>query len=136
MSDALKALFANDLSGFDFDSQNISGLSFAGKSLSGACFDDVIAINTNFQNCDLYWARFFRANVQSADFRNSILRGANLAFADFSCADLRGADLGRDSLNGLTRIEGTNFSGAKYDSHTILPEGLKPESQGMIYCEN
>lgn len=136
MSDSLKALFANDLSGLDFDSQNISGLSFAGKSLSGACFDDARAVKTNFQNCDLYWATFRSANVQGADFRKAILRGAYLDFADFSYADLRGADLGRDSYDGLTTIEGTNFSGAKYDSHTVLPEGLKPESQGMIYFEN
>ena len=79
---------------------------------------------------------FRSANVQGADFRKAILRGAYLDFADFSSTDLRGADLGRDSLNGLTRIEGANFSGAKYDSHTVLPDGLKPESQGMIYCEN
>lgn len=79
---------------------------------------------------------FRSANVQGADFRKAILRGAYLDFADFSSTDLRGADLGRDSYDGLTTIEGTNFSGAKYDSHTVLPDGLKPESQGMIYCEN
>jgi uncharacterized protein YjbI with pentapeptide repeats len=136
MSDYLKVLFTNDLTGIDFDSRNISGFSFAGKILSAACLDDVIAVNTNFQNCNLYWATFRSANVQGADFRKAILRGAYLDFADFSSADLRGADLGRDSYDGLTTIEGTNFSGAKYDSHTVLPDGLKPESQGMIYFEN
>lgn len=136
MNNHIEALLATeDLSGVDLDSQNVSGFNFAEKNLSGACFDDAIAIKTNFQGCDLYWARFFRANVQGSDFRKARLNGATLDLADFSNTDLRGADFGPDNLNGLTSIVGTNFRGAKYDCYTILPCGLTPKSQGMIYFE-
>lgn len=136
MNDDIDALLAReDLSGVDLDSKNVSGFSLAGKDLSGACFDDAIAVKTNFQGCDLYWARFFRANVQGADFRKARLNGATLDLADFSNSDLRGADFGPDNLNGLTSVVETNFRGSKYDRHTVLPDGLIPKSQGMIYFE-
>jgi uncharacterized protein YjbI with pentapeptide repeats len=136
MNSDVEALLARkDLSGVDFDSRDVSGICFADKSLVGACFDDAIAVKTDFQGCDLYWARFFRANVQGADFRKARLNGARLDFADFTNADLRGADFGPDNLDGLTSVVETNFKGAKYDRHTILPDGLKPKSQGMIYSE-
>jgi uncharacterized protein YjbI with pentapeptide repeats len=136
MNNDLEALLARkDLRGEDFDSQDVSGISFAEKDLAGACFDDAIAVKTDFQGCDLYWARFFRANVQGADFRKARLNGATLDSADFTNADLRGADLGLDSLKGCTSVVDTNFKGAKYDRHTILPDGLIPKSHGMIYSE-
>ena len=136
MNNDIEALLARkDLSGVDFDSQDVSGISFAEKNLEAACFDDAIAIKTNFQGCDLYWARFFRANVQGADFRKARLNCATLDLADFTNADLRGTDFGPDNLNGLTSIVETNFKGAKYDRHTVLPHGLIPESRGMIYSE-
>jgi len=136
MNNDLEVLLARkDLSGMDFDSQDVSGISFAEKNLEGACFDDAIAVKTNFQGCDLYWARFFRANVQGADFRKARLNGATLDLADFTNADLRGADLGPDNLNGHTSVVETNFKDAKYDRHTVLPNGLIPSSRGMIYSE-
>lgn len=134
-TDINELLARKDLSGEDFDSQDVSGICFADKILIGACFDDAIALKTDFQGCDLYWARFFRANVQGADFRKARLNGATLDLADFSNADLRGAYLGPDNLNGLTSVVETNFSGAKYDCHTVLPDGLIPNSHGMIYFE-
>lgn len=135
-TDIVKLLERGDLSGVDFDSQNVSGFSFAGKNLSGACFDDAIAVQTNFQGCDLYWARFFRTNAQGADFRKARLNGATLDLADFSNTDLRGADFGPDNLNGQTSAAETDFRGAKYDRHTVFPEGLTPNSQGMILFES
>lgn len=136
MNNDIDTLLARkDLSGEDFDSQDVSGICFANKNLVGACFDDAIALKTDFQGCDLYWARFFRANVQGADFRKARLNGANLNLADFTNTDLRGADFGPDNLNGRTSIVETNFKGAKYDRLTVLPDGLMPNSQGMIYFE-
>lgn len=132
-TDINELLARKDLSGEDFDSQDVSGVCFANKNLVGACFDDAFAAKADFQGCDLYWARFFRANVQGADFRKARLNGANLNLADFTNADLRGAYLGPDNLNGLTSTVDTNFKGAKYDRHTVLPQGVIPSAVGMIY---
>jgi uncharacterized protein YjbI with pentapeptide repeats len=54
MNNDLEALLARkDLTGVDFDSQDVSGVSFAEKTLAGACFDDAVAVKTDFQGCDL-----------------------------------------------------------------------------------
>jgi hypothetical protein len=144
------------LSDFDFRGRDLAGASFTGAllvngtmaraRLAGAKF-----FGTSFNNVDLSGA-----NLRDADFAGAILTGvtlsgatldgASLVAATLASADLRdldfagvvlvvtnlsGADLSGANL-GAAILVSADLSGARYDSHTIWPEGFDPVAAGAI----
>lgn len=77
----------------------------------------------------------YRANLNGANLRwlnlcGADLRGADLRGADLRRAYLRGADLREADLRGTYLYEadlrGTDLRGAKWNCHTIWPNGFCP----------
>jgi uncharacterized protein YjbI with pentapeptide repeats len=130
-----------DLNGVDFDSTNLSGIDLSDKVMEGAMFADADLSRANLESSDLYWAVFFRAKLYDVNLRCARLCGADFALSDLSRADLRGANLGLDNLGGATQlqganlstslVDGTDFTGAKYDSETRFPADFDPLARGM-----
>jgi uncharacterized protein YjbI with pentapeptide repeats len=117
------------------EAANLYGANIANHDLSQACLAGgnlrrVLAWATKFHGADLRKANFKHAVLESADLSEADLRGAvfigvNLENANFCGANLDGAV-----------FSGSFYTGAKYDSQTILPQDFDPESAGMIFVQN
>jgi uncharacterized protein YjbI with pentapeptide repeats len=124
---------------------------FDGLVLEGATFDDTCDLaHASFRNTDLYWGRFFLANLEGADFEGADLRGADMERCVLRGANLRRANLGRGALGpqasganldeadlrgaDLTyaNLDGASFRNAKYDVNTRFPENFDPTQHEMI----
>jgi uncharacterized protein YjbI with pentapeptide repeats len=124
-----------DFTGAVFDCMRLEGVHLDGLTLTGASFRD----------SDLYWASFFESRLDGADLTRADLRGADLKAANLRGACLREAKLGRDEVGGRTDlrkadmreavVEGTDFTGARYDGKTRLPAGLNPRAFQMVLDE-
>lgn len=95
----------------------------------------------NFQGLDLSQGRFARAdlsgaNLSGTNLSKADLRGVDLSGANLSGANLSGACLYRADLSGANLAEAdltdTQLEIARYDSHTIFPEGFGHRSCGAI----
>ncbi|TWT90530.1 Secreted effector protein PipB [Pseudobythopirellula maris] len=111
-----------DLRNADLNCANLVGISLMCADLRDA----------DLSGADMYWVSLFEANLERADLRGASLRGGNIIDANFAYTKLQGADFGRDNLNGMTDVTGTDFNCAEYDSSTIFPDGFDPQARGMI----
>jgi hypothetical protein len=74
----------------------------------------------------LYQMNLVNADLRGADLRGAIAGTADLTDANLSDADLRGADfLDADLTNSI-------LTGARYDAHTLWPDGFDPQQHGAI----
>lgn len=99
-----------------------------GAELRGALLGEV----------DLFAADLVAADLRAADLAGANLGSADLSRADLSRANLLGADLSNAQLAG-TDLRGAilrraDLSGARYDDHTLWPEGFDPEMAGAVHA--
>lgn len=120
----------------DFRSFNMEGCLLVGAYCSGG----------NFQGTNMYWAGLEETDLSFCDLSNAEIRGANAYRTFFYGANLSGTNFSYDNLGGTTRFvecvfseiiwnEKTNFTGARYDKHTIFPKGFDPVKMGMVLEE-
>jgi uncharacterized protein YjbI with pentapeptide repeats len=116
----------------DFTDARMDGSNFTATTLKGAHFDHSQLNGCNFYRADLRGA-VFDGNVQAqgamfmqADLRGAVVRSGYFVNSTFAGADLRGAD-----VSGIYAAD--QFSGAIYDSKTVLPfSRAYAEQHGMI----
>ncbi|MCY2955010.1 MAG: pentapeptide repeat-containing protein [Planctomycetota bacterium] len=94
---------------------NLTGWNFANQNLTGADFGEATLISANLSGANLTWARFWKATLT-----NGKLTGANLTGADFRNATLTKADLSFADLRGAG---GLNTTGVASLRNTIMPDG-------------
>ena len=98
-----QTLYVAKLDGIGMQGEDLSHLSFGGRSLIGA----------NLAEADLTGADLLNANLTGA-----VLFGADLSGANLGQADLTGADLGWANLTG-TNLSEANLTGAKLDRSNL-----------------
>jgi len=76
--------------------------------------------NSNLGHSDLAFTNFYGANLRSANLKN-----ANVFYADFSGAN----------LTETQNWDSAFWLAAKYSENTIFPDGMNPETLGMILVE-
>ena len=107
----------NDLEGWNFSGQNLSGANFNSGRLFG------------FDGCN---SRGPATNLRDADFNSAILRGANLHSAELAGADFDGADLRGANLADVTGIADAHFDAdTTYNQWTVFPDGFDPQGAGL-----
>jgi uncharacterized protein YjbI with pentapeptide repeats len=82
------------LAGRDLTGADLSGLSFVGADLCGAFLEGAKLVACNFGPADLTDAVLVRADLTDAKFEGATVRGANLGDAALVRTDLSGLDLG------------------------------------------
>jgi len=110
------------------------------KDMRNGNLDDAILLGSSLHEADLRAAHLKKANL-----RKAILIGAKLQKSDLRGADLRNANLSGSFLQDadLDGCEWKNqknesviiLKNAKYNSTTVLPNGLDPEAHEMIKVE-
>jgi uncharacterized protein YjbI with pentapeptide repeats len=137
-------LFASNLSGADLEGATLCKTDFRHASLvetrfvradlteARLSFADLARaelIEARLQYAEMNRAKIYDANLKLADLRNANLRGALLQGAELVQADLRGADcFGVNFENtdlSAALFEGANLASAKFNSNTIMPNGLR-----------
>ncbi|WP_158820326.1 pentapeptide repeat-containing protein [Granulicella sp. S156] len=141
---------ATTLEGFHFDGMNLhrvdlrnaflNGASFVATDLRNAYLMDADAIGCDFSNASLVMADLQRAKLRKSTF-HCLLYYANFDHADLSGADFSGAavkdthfedcDL-RGAIMLAENLDSAHFAGAKFDKHTVWPEGFSPLEHGAI----
>lgn len=126
------------LASCNFGNAQLWESSFEGAYLELSFFNDVMAVNANFQrtileyanmtnsnfiDCDFRYsnatcADFSRSQLENANMKNSILIGANFKQTTLRHANLSGADL------TYANLENVNWFNANGGNPTILPDGL------------
>lgn len=120
----------------DHEDGNFEGLCAPGITNLRGC---------SFARSSLYWALLADADLTGCNFEGADLRGVTLTNARLVDANFRNADLGLNNLNGASRLQGADFtgaildgcnlSGAQYDSRTRFPAGFDPRAAGMVYFD-
>jgi len=116
---------------YDYYECRFSKLNLPGADLVGADLSQAYLYGANLTGADLSVA-FLRA----ADLYATYLSGADMTGADLSGADLRWSELRRVDLYA-TYLSGADLTGAKmrdarYNKHTVFPEGFDPLEAGMV----
>ncbi len=110
------------MEGCNLSEANVSNASLQGANLSKSNLQDCEAENANFANSVLVGANLLSANLKQADLTNCDLRKARLVQSL-----LMGVDLSTCKID-----EKTNFSAAKYDETTKLPQEF-PQWRQLIW---
>ncbi len=124
----------------------LRNVNFSFFNLEGCFFDDTYCSGGNFHGADMYWARLYNTDLSFCNLSNAKLQGADVVSSFFYGANLCGTRFSYDNLGGYTRFaacnfseilwdEKTDFTGARYDRHTIFPKGFDPMKMGMILEE-
>jgi len=111
-----------DLQRAELVQADVTGASFVGANLEKAKLSYVQAAGANFSSANLGSANLFKAKLQ-----NAIFKDADLSNAEMRKSDLRGVD-----LTVCKNLALTNFHGATYDEHTILPPNF-PDLPVLIW---
>ncbi|MEN6308814.1 MAG: pentapeptide repeat-containing protein [Anaerohalosphaeraceae bacterium] len=98
-----------NLTGADFGYSTLTDADLSGANLAGASLDHSMAANANLSGANLTHTKFNRSELTNADLSGADLTGANLN--DYST--LTGADL-----------SGANLTGASFDSSTLTDADL------------
>jgi uncharacterized protein YjbI with pentapeptide repeats len=123
------SLVGNDLTGWNFADQNLSGASFYTATLTDAELNEA-----NLRGATFGQAKLTRAGLNRADLANADFRSASLVDAD-----LRGANLKNTCFVEETGENGADLSGTKFSSETMynqwtsFPSGIDPELLGLTF---
>jgi len=101
-----------DLSGIDFNNQNLGWSFFNGTRVSDGSFREADLTSASFSSAELHRPDFSDSILTSAFFRDAELHGADFSRANLKDASFIGADLTGANLKGAN-VEGINLSGAK-----------------------
>jgi uncharacterized protein YjbI with pentapeptide repeats len=130
-----------NLSGQDFRHLNLEGANLRGASLNGVRLFRMTLAGADLTGVDLTGAFLTFVSMSGAILNEAILKGlhtmggvdlsdASLLRTDLSSANLSGADLKRTQLMGanfeMADLTGADLSLARFDEHTIWPEGFDP----------
>ncbi|WP_420630029.1 pentapeptide repeat-containing protein [Candidatus Leptofilum sp.] len=115
---------------------DLSNSQLQGANLSGANLIGSILTKSNLREADLAGATLNGAVLQNASLVRANLAKADMNWVDLSQADLTGASLQRARL-GWAKLtdaimDGADLTGARYNEHTVWPEGFSPEDAGCI----
>jgi uncharacterized protein YjbI with pentapeptide repeats len=113
----------------ELEGARFKNASLGSANLSKAHVYYVDLTGANLSSADFTEAWIFRSNFTGANLTNAKLNGTNFAETELKFALLNGADFTGSKL-------GANFSGAKYDTKTIWPEGFDPEEAGAILIKD
>lgn len=95
-----------------------------------------ILIDAVLKEANLAEATLNGAILQKADLTRANLTQADMNWVDFSQANLTEANLQRARLGWAkltdANLAGANLVGARYNEHTIWPEGFMPDEAGCI----
>jgi len=141
----------SDISKADFCSVSLKDTDMTGIRTEGTAFEMSTMLRVNLSAALARQAVFTSSKFTSVNCSNGCFRLANFDKSefrdvDFSAADLNGASLQSCDLAGVkfneTRLEGVSLIGssivncqwtnARYDSHTIWPDGFLPTALGAI----
>ena len=115
---------------------DLSHSQMQGANLFQANLIGSIMIEANLQGANLAEATLNGAVLQNANLFEANLEKADLNWVDFSQADLRNANLQLARLGWArltdARLEGAILTGARYNEHTVWPDGFSPEDAGCI----
>ncbi len=119
--------------------------SFVSCDLRMSVMEDMEATGADFTSASLIGVEARRAKLCNALFRKSRLLHTHFELADLSGADLSGAEIcethfeGCD-LRGTTmladNLDSAYFTGARFDKHSVWPEGFHPLEYGAILVED
>ncbi|MBK8905717.1 MAG: pentapeptide repeat-containing protein [Anaerolineaceae bacterium] len=122
---------ASQLQWADFSHSQLKGANLFQANLIGS-----VLTGANLEEANLAEATLNGALLQYASLINANLARADLNWVDFSQADLRQANLQQARLGWAklsdARLDGADLAGARYNDHTIWPEGFAPEEAGCI----
>lgn len=146
-------IHATTLEGHSFEGMNLNqidlrgavlnGASFKGAELRGAYLMDAEAMRANFRSSSLIMADLRRANLRGAILQCSLLyarfdyadlSGANFTYAEIGDTSFAGCDL-RGAVMLAYHLDDAIFTGARFDRHTVWPEGFRPLDKGAIEVE-
>lgn len=114
-------LSKSELQGANLFQANLIGSILTEANLQGANLAETILNGAILQNANLQGANLTRSDLNWVDFSQADLRQANLQQARLGWAKLTGAQL-----------EGADLAGARYNEHTIWPDGFSPEAAGCL----
>jgi hypothetical protein len=86
----------------------------------------------NFGNSNLYFVNLHGADLTDADLSFTNLSGADLSSSSVTRANLLLADLTNADLSDMIGWDEAFWLAATYNSNTVLPIGMDPDSFGMI----
>ena len=91
--------------------------------------------NANLSMADLSHANLFDANLTNTDLAYTIFAGATLSSSDIEDANLFYADLTDADLSNMENWDSAFWLAARYNEHTIFPDGMDPDEYGLIDME-
>ena len=89
-------------------------------------------VGANFGSSNLYFINFHGADLTDANLSFTNLSGADLSSTSVANANLLLADLTNADLSDMIGWDDAFWLAATYNSHTVLPTGMDPDSFGMI----
>jgi menaquinone-dependent protoporphyrinogen oxidase len=104
-------LFRANLIGSIMTASNLEKANLEEATLNGAILHNANLCEANLAKADLNWVDF-----SQADLRHANLQGARLGWAKLTDANL----------------DDTNLTEARYNEHTVWPEGFSPEEAGCV----
>ena len=126
------AYLANaDLSEANLEGANLTDAHLSKANLVGANLksnlESALLTEANLSRANLEGSNLVEANLSGANLEGANLAGANLERADFTGANLSGSEIG----NAL------NFTAARFDETTILPDGEQyiPPKKLLAACD-
>mgnify|MGYP002713273708 CR=1 FL=1 len=115
---------------------DLSNSQMKGANLFKANLIGSIMTNSNLERANLTEATLNGAILQNANLHKANLARADLNWVDFTRANLRDANLQQAQLGWAkltdAQLDGADLNGARYNEHTVWPDGFSPEDAGCI----
>ncbi|MBC8201102.1 MAG: pentapeptide repeat-containing protein [Planctomycetes bacterium] len=89
-------------------------------------------VSANLSASNLSYANLHHANLDNADLAFTLFVGADLRATNFNNANLFYADISNANLTGMENWQTAFWLAARYDENTLFPDGMNPDSFGMI----
>jgi menaquinone-dependent protoporphyrinogen oxidase len=125
----------------NMEASHLEWADLSGSQMQGTNFFQANLIGSIMKDSTLKDANLAEATLNGAILQNANLSNANLTRADMNWVDLSGANLTKANLQQArlgwakltnANLEGAILTGARYNEHTIWPEGFSPEEAGCV----
>ncbi|MEM8489417.1 MAG: pentapeptide repeat-containing protein [Pseudomonadota bacterium] len=129
-----------------FERVDFSGANFAGTELSGSEFTLANLSKSIFYNTKLSGVKISKSNLSDVTISNSYLYQSSIADSNLIDALINASYIGRVDLTdsklcgakflALPYPRGIyNWNGSIYNGVTVLPPGVQPENEQMVYAD-
>jgi hypothetical protein len=119
------------LEGIRLDGNDLSGWNFKQQDLTGAGLWETNLTSADLRGANLTRAFLWNADLMGANLTEASLSGALLQSSTLTTANLAAANLKSASLSQAT-VTSANFDAATvYNQWTIFPPGLDPAAEGL-----